>query len=145
MVTGVLRVVYSFGPSKRFGSGTSNFWGLLPGFWAAIHVDTAIICACLPTLKPLFSRLGSCANRRHPHSQLLPQASPKMSPRDGGTRFSVSDRLLSRHGTNAIELSPVGRVSPTHQPPEPNSPFLEALPFEEAHRTNRDRTFMDQA
>ena len=50
IVTGLLRVIYVYllsrlGPSYSQGE-----------FWSTVHITTGIVCACLPTLRPLFSR-----------------------------------------------------------------------------------------
>lgn len=50
VITGLLRAIYIYllnrtGPSYSQGE-----------FWSTIHITTAIVCACLPTLRPLFTR-----------------------------------------------------------------------------------------
>ena len=48
LITGVLRVIYGYKP------GSTNISFEKGEMWSAVHVGTAVICACLPTLRPLF-------------------------------------------------------------------------------------------
>ncbi|MCJ1246023.1 hypothetical protein MMC30_003227 [Trapelia coarctata] len=53
IITGTLRVIYGYVPGSRLPS-----YGLAE-LWSAVHIGTAIICACLPPLRPLFFRASA--------------------------------------------------------------------------------------
>ena len=53
IITGILRIIYGYVPGSRLPS-----YGLAE-LWSATHVGTAIICSCLPPLRPLFFRASS--------------------------------------------------------------------------------------
>ena len=63
IITGALRVVYGYKP------GSQNVAFSKAELWSIIHVGIAIVCACLPTLRPLFIRTASSVpsswQRRH--------------------------------------------------------------------------------
>lgn len=48
IITGIIRVIYGYKPGSRVPSYSKT------ELWSAIHIGTAMICACLPTLRPLF-------------------------------------------------------------------------------------------
>jgi fucose permease len=64
---GVVRIYYlqqaldtqaSFEPGGQIGNSVDFSWtGSLPLMWSAVEVNTGIICACIPTLKPLIQRI----------------------------------------------------------------------------------------
>ena len=48
-MTGILRVVYGYVPGSQSPSLARA------GLWSAVHVGMAIVCACLPPLRPLLN------------------------------------------------------------------------------------------
>lgn len=50
IITGILRVVAAYARDSRIPSYSGA------GLWSAIHIGMAIICACLPPIRPLLSR-----------------------------------------------------------------------------------------
>ena len=69
IITGLIRVVYGYASDSRVPSYTGA------DLWSSIHVGMAIVCACLPTLRPLVTRTGifasafaSVRQRKHPSS-----------------------------------------------------------------------------
>jgi hypothetical protein len=56
IITGVLRVTYGYKP------GSQNVAFSKAELWSSIHVGIAIVCACLPTLRPLFIRSFTSAS-----------------------------------------------------------------------------------
>lgn len=50
-ITGIIKVYFAYNPDghvPRFGPAE---------VWTTLHVGLAIVCACLPILKPLFARM----------------------------------------------------------------------------------------
>ncbi|CAL3968273.1 hypothetical protein PZA11_006755 [Diplocarpon coronariae] len=56
IVTGLVRVIVGYRP------GSQNVAFARAELWSAVHIGTAIVCACLPTLKPLLKRAGTTAS-----------------------------------------------------------------------------------
>lgn len=50
-MTGILRVIYGYASDSRVPSNSGA------DLWSAVHIGMAIVCACLPPLWPLFTRL----------------------------------------------------------------------------------------
>ena len=61
IITGLLRVVYGYKP------GSQNVAFAKAETWSAVHIGIAIVCACLPTYRPLFARAAATFSsfRRH--------------------------------------------------------------------------------
>lgn len=57
IVTGIIRVDYGYAPSS---SRIPSYTGA--DLWSSIHIGMAIVCACLPTLRPLVTRTGVFAS-----------------------------------------------------------------------------------
>ncbi|KAL8800462.1 MAG: hypothetical protein Q9182_005174 [Xanthomendoza sp. 2 TL-2023] len=53
IITGIIRVIYGYAPST---SRIPSYTGA--DLWSSIHIGMAIVCACLPTLRPLVTRSG---------------------------------------------------------------------------------------
>jgi fucose permease len=66
-IIGVFRIYYlqqafntqvNVPPGGQIGDSVDFSWtGSLPLMWSTVEVNTGIICACIPTLKPLFQRI----------------------------------------------------------------------------------------
>jgi len=50
IITGIIRIHFTYVPHSNFVSFTES------ALWIHIHVGTAIICACLPTFRPLIAK-----------------------------------------------------------------------------------------
>ncbi|KAF4621882.1 hypothetical protein G7Y89_g14465 [Cudoniella acicularis] len=50
IVTGIVRVILGYAP------GSQNVAFTRAELWSAVHINIAIVCACLPTLRPLLTR-----------------------------------------------------------------------------------------
>ncbi|KAF7513473.1 hypothetical protein GJ744_008767 [Endocarpon pusillum] len=59
IVTGGLRVAYAYDP----GSMIVAFTGA--ELWTSCHLGTSVICACLPTYRPLLARIAAMATSLH--------------------------------------------------------------------------------
>jgi hypothetical protein len=86
IITGVLRVAYGYKP------GSQNVAFSKAELWSGVHVGIAIVCACLPTFRPLFIRTAASAssfwNRRYFNSSHL-------SSDKGRQSESISSNVLS--------------------------------------------------
>ncbi|KUJ17243.1 uncharacterized protein LY89DRAFT_547040, partial [Mollisia scopiformis] len=56
IVTGLVRVILGYRP------GSQNVAFARAELWSAVHTGTAIVCACLPTLRPLIKRASIIAS-----------------------------------------------------------------------------------
>lgn len=83
-----------------------------PSIWTTIEQSTGIICACLPTLRPLFGRLLNSAHSRHGPSK-------RSNPSSSGHTSEQSHRGGGKPKKNATMLSTL-----SHPPPnDPSTPF----------------------
>ena len=93
VITGILRVVYGYVPGSRMPSYSGA------GLWSAIHIGMAIVCACLPTLRPLATRFKSvnsaCSSLRQRYHSLREQ---RISNGDDMRPLSTKDHLSSDGG-----------------------------------------------
>ena len=55
IVTGLIRVVLGYAP------GSQNVAFSKAELWSAVHIGIAIVCACLPTLRPTLNRFTAKA------------------------------------------------------------------------------------
>ncbi|KAH6706285.1 hypothetical protein BKA61DRAFT_580541 [Leptodontidium sp. MPI-SDFR-AT-0119] len=55
IVTGLVRVILGYRP------GSQNVAFARAELWSAVHIGIAIVCACLPTLRPLIKRASTTA------------------------------------------------------------------------------------
>lgn len=62
IITGILRVIYGYVPGSRVPSYSQA------ELWSSVHIGMAIICACLPPLRPLFSRVWLSSVKAHYNS-----------------------------------------------------------------------------
>lgn len=62
IITGLLRVIYIYHLSRLSPSYSQG------EFWSTVHITTGIICACLPTLRPLFTLTPLCTSDSAPAS-----------------------------------------------------------------------------
>ncbi|ERF69692.1 hypothetical protein EPUS_03684 [Endocarpon pusillum Z07020] len=53
IITGIIRVIYSYVPGSRVPEY------IKAELWSTIHIGMAIFCACLPTIRPLFTGMTS--------------------------------------------------------------------------------------
>ncbi|PVH72434.1 hypothetical protein DL98DRAFT_563529 [Cadophora sp. DSE1049] len=56
IVTGLVRVILGYRP------GSQNVAFARAELWSAVHIGIAIVCACLPTLRPLIKRASTTAS-----------------------------------------------------------------------------------
>ncbi|MDI1490430.1 MAG: hypothetical protein OHK93_001633 [Ramalina farinacea] len=80
-----------------------------PSIWTTIEQSTGIICACLPTLRPLFGRLLNSAHSRHGPSK-------QSNPSSGHTSEQ------SHHGGGGRNKGQTGTMLSTLSRPPPNDP-----------------------
>ncbi|KAF7503814.1 hypothetical protein GJ744_003255 [Endocarpon pusillum] len=105
VITGIVRIVYVYQPKKRYSSFTEA------SLWSSIHLGTAVICACLPTYRPLLDRIVSIASpvRRMYASLLATRASSKTDPKSTSTDTTLrngrsSYRCIERSHSHDIHL-----------------------------------------
>jgi len=96
IITGIIRVVYGYIPRSREPENTKA------GLWSTIHLLMGIICACLPTLCPLFPRttsivLNTSSAIRRRYYSWTGQYRKDLSRSDSGIGSSTGD---------AIKISP---------------------------------------
>lgn len=58
----LLRVIYGYVPGSRVPSYSQA------ELWSSVHIGMAIVCACLPPLRPLFSRVWLSSVKAHYNS-----------------------------------------------------------------------------
>ncbi|KAI0190173.1 hypothetical protein EV127DRAFT_495319 [Xylaria flabelliformis] len=57
IVTNILRIYYSYQPDAQYITFTNS------EIWTNVHITTAILCACLPTYKPLRAKVAGMIQR----------------------------------------------------------------------------------
>lgn len=102
-----------------------NWLGALPATWSGVEVNVALICACLPAVKPLLSKTfptvfgttkngGTGKNSRNPKPSYAPGFSPyalkDMSKSGGG---SGGKNMHSNAGDSQFVTSVMGRTGPS--------------------------------
>ena len=99
IITGLIRVVYGYASDSRVPSYTGA------DLWSSIHVGMAIVCACLPTLRPLVTRTGIFASAFASVRQRYYSSRGKHpSSTDDDTQPSLAkDRVYA--GAEAFEMS----------------------------------------
>ena len=102
-MTGIIRVIYAYAPGSRIPSYSGA------DLWSAIHVGMAIVCACLPTLRPVFVFLGSFASAYSSlRRRIYSLREQKSSSGDVSQPLSSKDHEYS--GGVAFEMTPVSNV-----------------------------------
>ena len=51
IITGIIRTIYGYGPGRLIPTYTKS------ELWSVIHIGCAVVCACLPSLRPLVIRV----------------------------------------------------------------------------------------
>ena len=98
IISGLLRVIYGFASG---GSRIPSYSGA--NLWSAIHIGTAIICACLPPIRPLVNRprfipsAFSSIRRRYYNSR------GRQNRSEGGSSTSLT-KERENHDSEAFEL-----------------------------------------
>jgi hypothetical protein len=116
IITGIIRVIYGYIPSSRAPEYTKS------GLWSTVHIIMGIICACLPTLRPLFPRTHSLIS--HTSSAIRRRyydfrgVEPKdLSASDSGIGSSTGyglEVLPFKGAGGQIETTPIRPPEPTH-------------------------------
>jgi fucose permease len=92
-IVDVVRIYYlqqastdQFHAESRLGTGTDFAWAASTAFmWSAVEVNVGIICACIPTLKPLIKRILPSMITEHSRSNTSTEkeaSSPTQIPRE---------------------------------------------------------------
>jgi hypothetical protein len=85
IITGLLRVIYGYKP------GSQNVAFSKAELWSGVHVGIAIVCACLPTLRPLFFRTAASASSFWHRGRFT--SSKSSSDRDVKSKHAPSNAL----------------------------------------------------
>ncbi|PBP25969.1 integral membrane protein [Diplocarpon rosae] len=92
IVTGLVRVIVGYRP------GSQNVAFARAELWSAVHIGTAIVCACLPTLKPLVKRASTTAStlrRKYRSSTRASMPSSATNRSTADAKPKVRPQLLS--------------------------------------------------
>ena len=109
-------------------SGDAMYYGAPPIYWAAIEMDLAISCACVPALKPLVvkiipafgSRQSAKDSSQGPGTSKQSKSSGLSGPfqRFGGEKHNSTVNLTQdvEQGVEDIELESVTALPPAYRP-----------------------------
>ncbi|KAI9050312.1 hypothetical protein LZ554_005479 [Drepanopeziza brunnea f. sp. 'monogermtubi'] len=87
IVTGLVRVILGYKP------GSQNVAFPRAELWSAVHIGTAIICACLPTLRPLIKRASTTASSlRRKYGSPSNSRADSTPGESGGSRTTSNNR-----------------------------------------------------
>ncbi|QSZ34446.1 hypothetical protein DSL72_006038 [Monilinia vaccinii-corymbosi] len=92
VVTGVVRVVLGYAP------GSQNVDFPRAELWSTVHVGMAIVCACLPNLRPLLNRITASVRRLYGSaitSDGDPNANGSSGGRSGGSKNKSPAELMT--------------------------------------------------
>lgn len=120
IITGIIRVVYGYIPGSRAPEYSKS------GLWSTVHILMGIICACLPTLRPLFSRFSSMVTST---SSAIHRKYQGLSGPDYKKGTDHSDSGIGSRTGDAIEIFPLRRPE-AHSDVSLKTPHtdLEAMP-----------------
>ena len=90
IITGIIRVIYGYKPGSRVPSYSKA------ELWSTVHVGMAMVCACLPTLRPLIFRSSSSAtsSRRRRYTYGLRKWYGKSEPSSNSTEGPGAEHAL---------------------------------------------------
>ncbi|KAF7511193.1 hypothetical protein GJ744_005090 [Endocarpon pusillum] len=99
IITGILRVIYGYIPGSRAPEYSKS------GLWSTVHILMGLICACLPTLRPLFARFFSLVSTT---SSTLRRKYQGLSSHDYKRSTGISDSEITgcKSGDN-LEIFPL--------------------------------------
>ena len=108
IVSGLLRVIYGFASG---GSRIPSYSGA--NLWSAIHIGTAIICACLPPIRPLINFPKSIPSAFSSIRRRYYNSRGRQSRSEGGSRSSLTNDR-ENYDSEALDLP----VLPEHLAPQ---------------------------
>lgn len=129
------------------------FYSAPPIYWAAIEMNLAIVCACVPALKPLFthivpafaSRLSGNGSTQRSGFSKTSKFARSFQRLDGKGRSSIVESTDTERGFGGTELdtitalpplhrhtSSMGRIRVTHDLEQRSSPRPSGNPFQRA-------------
>ncbi|MCJ1397976.1 hypothetical protein MMC11_001172 [Xylographa trunciseda] len=104
IITGIVRIIQCYAP------GASDINLIQDAIWLNIHLSTAIICACLPTFRPLLtSSLSALSTLRKSYgsasasSKSAPSAKEKFS--NGSSEYAAYREIEDRKGRSTFKVS----------------------------------------
>jgi hypothetical protein len=115
IITGIIRVIYGYLPGSRAPEYSKS------GLWSTVHIIMGIICACLPTLRPLFPRTSFLTSNtsstiRRRYYDFRGQEPKDLTGTDSGTgsraRYTL-EALPLKDARAEIEVAPVQRDEST--------------------------------
>ncbi|OCL10365.1 hypothetical protein AOQ84DRAFT_362473 [Glonium stellatum] len=97
VITNIVRLKFIYQPHSEY----VNFANA--EIWTNIHVCTSIICACLPTLRPLLTAMATRSNTlQKVHAFLLKRDSSELHLRDNPTPLENSKVIPNSYGSRTL-------------------------------------------
>jgi fucose permease len=121
-IVDVVRIYYlqqastdQFDAELRLGAGTDFAWTASTAFmWSAVEVNVGIICACIPTLKPLIKRILPSMITDHSRSGTSSDKEASFPSQIPGELINARPHRLGSSGTVDHQIPPRPSVVPSN-------------------------------